>query len=347
MKILTISCARTSRSRLALAKREVGPRHIFLPFAALILLTAVTVSMAVQGGQTLFGDVRIRTKEGTTPVESVTVVLYGTSAELGRQIISNRGRYRFSNLKDGDYEIALEVGGNEIGRLRNIVVGGLSNSPYGFQFDLDLEWKPLASNNTAGIVSAEDVYKRSDANQSLFDKAEREAAKKKYDQAAAQLQEILKNDKSDFQAWNILGTIYRLQEKDAEAEKAYLSALELKPTFGLALLNLGRLRSSQKKFEQAIDPLTRAVESHPQSAEANLLLGEAYLQLKKGSRAVPYLEEAARLGRFDAYLRLGWLYNAAGLKDRAAAEYQEFLKKKPDYADRRKLEEYISANKPK
>jgi hypothetical protein len=33
------------------------------------------------------------------------------------------------------------------------------------------------------------------------------------------------------------------------------------------------------------------------------------------------------------------------MKDKAAAEYEQFLKKKPDYADRKKLEQYISDNK--
>jgi tetratricopeptide (TPR) repeat protein len=194
-------------------------------------------------------------------------------------------------------------------------------------------------------LSAADVYVRSKANQSIFQKAQEAAEKKKYAEAEALLKELAASDKGDFQALTILGTIYLMQEREGEAEKAYLLALELKPTFSMALLNLGRLRSKQKKFAEAIDPLTKGLEVQPQSAEINLMLGEAYLQLKKGSLAVPYLNEAARLGRPEARLRLGWLYNAAGLKHMAAAEYEQFLKQKPDYSDRKKLEEYISANK--
>ena len=44
-------------------------------------------------------------------------------------------------------------------------------------------------------------------------------------------------------------------------------------------------------------------------------------------------------------LRLALLYNAAGMKDKAAAEYEAFLKQRPDYPDRKQLEEYISTNK--
>jgi len=86
----------------------------------------------------------------------------------------------------------------------------------------------------------------------------------------------------------------------------------------------------------------------PTSAQANFFLGEAYLQNKKGSLAVGNLKEAIKLdpvGMADAHLRLAALYNAAGWKDKAAIEYEEFLKVVPDYQDRKKLEDYISANK--
>jgi hypothetical protein len=33
------------------------------------------------------------------------------------------------------------------------------------------------------------------------------------------------------------------------------------------------------------------------------------------------------------------------MKDKAAAEYEAFLKKKPDYPDRKRLEQYIAQNK--
>ena len=37
----------------------------------------------------------------------------------------------------------------------------------------------------------------------------------------------------------------------------------------------------------------------------------------------------------DAHLRLAMLYNGAGMKDKAAAEYEQFLKKKPNYPERK------------
>ena len=62
------------------------------------------------------------------------------------------------------------------------------------------------------------------------------------------------------------------------------------------------------------------------------------------------MNEALKLdpiGMADAHLRLGALYNVAGYKDRAVAEYEQFLQKKPDYPEKQKLMDYIQANKPK
>ena len=147
-----------------------------------------------------------------------------------------------------------------------------------------------------------------------------------------------------------MGTVYLVQKNLVEAEKAYVRATEVRPTFFLALLNLGRVRLRQKSFDGAITVLEQAVTVQPSSADANYLLGDAYLQVKKGSKAVGYLNEALKLdpvGKADAHLLLAALYNGAGMKDKAAAEYEAFLKKKPDYADRKKLEAYVAANKAK
>jgi tetratricopeptide (TPR) repeat protein len=108
------------------------------------------------------------------------------------------------------------------------------------------------------------------------------------------------------------------------------------------------LRISQKNFEGAIEPFSQAVEVEPQSADANFFLGEAYLQIKKGSKAVGYFNEAIRLdpvGKAEAHLRLAALYRAAGMKDKAVAEYEQFLAKKPDYPERKMIQQYIIENK--
>jgi cytochrome c-type biogenesis protein CcmH/NrfG len=200
----------------------------------------------------------------------------------------------------------------------------------------------------AGTTSVADQYSRSAGTKPLYDKAQEAIKKDDNDQAISLLRQVVSADPKDFEAWTELGTAYFKKKKLDDAEKAYRSALEQRPAYIVALLNLGKLRISQKKYDGAIEALSQAVAAQPQSAEINYWLGEAYLQVKKGSKAVGYLNEAIRLdpaGMAEVHLRLATLYNAAGLKDRAAAEYEQFLAKKPDYPDKKKLEQYIQENK--
>lgn len=317
---------------------------------AALLLFNLSVSSRVSAQEfarySIWGDVKIDDSKADTPGPStLTIILYDQRGIVtARQVVTSRGRYRFNNLSVGEYEVVVETEMGEITRARVAVFGASGTD---FRQDFEFEWKSKtgAPKPITGIISAADAYERPSANRSLFQKAQQAAEKKKYSEAATLLKQIVANDNQDFQAWSLLGTIYLAQDNPEDAEKSYLTAITIRPKFALALLNLGRLRASQKRFEEAIEPLTRAVEAQPQSAAANLLLGEAYLQIRKGSKAIPYLNEAARLGLVEAHLRLAWLYNAAGLKDRAAVEYEEFLKKKPEYPERKKLEQYISANK--
>jgi len=311
----------------------------------LLLLTAFVTPALSQSGYTLWGDVKIDDSKAANPgPSSVTIVLYDQSTKIvGRQTIGARGRYRFTNLRSGEYDLAVESNGSEITRQRLIITGTTSDVRQDFEF----EWKdnPGGKTNTAGVVSAADFYDRSAANKALFEKAHAAVEKKDYDNGIKLLNQLVENDKNDFQAWTLLGTLYLVEEKSADAEKAYRTAIEIKPTYALPFTNLGKLLLTQKKWDEAIDPLTHAVGLQPQSPDANLFLGEAYLHLKKGSKAIPYLNEAGKLGKIEAHLDLGWLYNAAGLKDKAVIEYEEVLRKKPDYHDRKKLEQYISENK--
>ena len=47
----------------------------------------------------------------------------------------------------------------------------------------------------------------------------------------------------------------------------------------------------------------------------------------------------------DPVRTLALLYDRAGMKDKAAAAYEQFLAARPDYSDRKKLEQYIKENK--
>jgi tetratricopeptide (TPR) repeat protein len=326
----------------------------------IILLTVILIGVTVpalaqegglggssRGSNVIFGDLHV--EENTTGAKPVSyeIILYSLGGfTLARQNVPANGRYRFINIADGDYDIAVVVENNEITRMRVQVRAPVYKTD--IRQDINLEWKAVGQPLKTPSVSVEDFYQRAAANQKLFDKAQEATNKKKYEESIVFLKQLVANDPKDFQAWVELGTVHLISKDPAAAEKAYEQATEVRPTFFLGLMNLGRLRIMEQKYDAAIPILTKALEVKATSADANFYLGEAYLQIKKGSKAVGYLNEALKLdpvGKADAHLRLAALYNGAGMKDKAANEYVEFLKKKPDYPDKQKLEQYIAQNK--
>jgi tetratricopeptide (TPR) repeat protein len=331
-------------------KRQAS--HVLL--LSILVFSSAVVSVAQRGtpvvsrsaGFTIFGDLAVTGAGVEERPLTFDLMLYSrTGVLLDRQRIGSKGRYRFNNVPQGDYDVVVEFENREVSRTHIKLNGMLTD----FRQDIALEWHsgPIKPAKPP-VISAEDLYDRKSPNKDRFEKAEEAFDKKDYDKAVDLLRQVVADDPQDFQAWSELGTVYLVQKNLAEAEKSYLRATEVRPAFFRALLNLGRLRLRLKNYDGAVTALEQAVAAQPKSAEANYFLGEGYLQIKKGSKAVGYLNEALKLdpiGMADAHLRLAALYHGAGMKDKAAAEYEQFLKKKPDYADKKKLEQYIADNK--
>ena len=299
-------------------------------------------------GFTLFGDLKVNDSQSNEQANVIfDVILYTRGNEVfARQRVGNGGRYRFNNVFNGDYYLAVELDSAEIARVQIMIP---ANAVEHIRQDLEFRWRGGAA-STTGVVSAADSYNRSSQNRALYQRATQEISNKNFTQAVATLRSIVEADPKDYPAWTDLGMVYFIEKKYEDAEKSYASAIAAKPDHVSALVSLGRVRLAAKNNEGAIEPLEAALKADAKSAMANYFLGEAYLALKKGSKAVAYLNEALRLdpvGMADAHLRLGSLYNLAGYKDRAALEYEQFLQKKPDYPERKRLAEYIEANKPR
>jgi tetratricopeptide (TPR) repeat protein len=301
------------------------------------------------GGHTVFGDLKVDDSavQGIKP-ETFHLVLYNSNLqEIARERVASGGRYRFLGLGNGEYEIAVQVGNEEIARI-HVHVMELQNTDV--RKDIELQWRTDRTPGTSSQPStiSADACNHTAANEERFKKAGDHLRNKNYDAAISLLNQIVNSDPKDCVAWTDLGTAYFRRGNLDDAEKSYQRALQERPIFVPALINLGKLRLARKNFEGAIDTLSLAIKEQPLSADANFLVGEAYLQIKKGSKAVGYLNEAIRLdpiGKAEAHLRLAALYKGAGLKEKAALEYEQFLAKRPDHPEKEALQQYIKANK--
>lgn len=301
------------------------------------------------GAPIIYGQVLIRNipKGERRPI--VFVYLRNSGISMEKVEANEKGYFYFlKNPADG-FTLTFEVNGAEIGS--TVITAGISNR---VRQDVEFDWNALnGSKNDAkgsGTINVRDSYDRNEKAQKDFDDSMALIKQKKNTEALAGFENIVKADPKDHVAWMMIGTLQMSEKHSKEAREAFQKAIQLRPEYFLAHLNLGRLELSEKNFDAAIATLQAAVQEEPASADANHLLGEAYLQAKKGSMAVQYLNKAIELApieKADIHLRLAALYNAAGYKDRASAEYAAFLAKVKDYPDRKKLEDYIKQNPPK
>ena len=127
------------------------------------------------GKSVIYGDLTVKGDTATgSKANSYEINLYARGSfgsVVARQTIPANGRYRFSNLIDGDYDIAVVVENNEVTRIKVMVRAPIY--PTDIRQDITLEWKAI-NNRPAkpASVTAEDSYTRTAPNQKIFDKAQ-------------------------------------------------------------------------------------------------------------------------------------------------------------------------------
>lgn len=118
------------------------------------------------------------------------------------------------------------------------------------------------------------------------------------------------------------------------AAREFALLLASSPPPGEALVNLGMMRLSQRKFELALPHLERAAALLPESARVRYLLGKCLLGLERPGDAIAQLERAASLDPREPAipLRLSEAYLQTGRDSEAQTELRRVLALRPDHA---------------
>jgi len=275
-----------------------------------------------------------------------SVAIYAGGVFVSRQRIKNGGTFMFYCVPDKNVSLVAEADLTEIGTVN---MGSISLPPQINYQDIYLNWA-VASRNIAKrneVISAQNSYERSKENQKRFDKAMSRIREEKGQVTADLLEQLVSDDPKDYIALTEIGNINYDNARFVDAAAFYSRALDAKGNFINAIFGLGRAQLASKKNVEAIDSLLVALKLEPNSADVNHFLGEAYLQNKQGTLAITYMRRAIEIspeGKADLHLRIAWLYNAAGARNLAAAEYKLLLEKKPNYPDKQKLLDYIAQN---
>lgn len=118
-----------------------------------------------------------------------------------------------------------------------------------------------------------------------------------FDKALATLNEIIKSDPKNSEAWRLLAQIHWIQMH--EPDKAFdelIEALRCEPKNIWALVLMGNLFTKEKNdIEHAKQYYDKVLEYHPDNAIAINNIGATYMEMNDYDNALPYLEKALKI----------------------------------------------------
>ena len=124
-------------------------------------------------------------------------------------------------------------------------------------------------------------------------------------------------------AWNNLGLIYLQTRQNELAVAAFQKQIEVNPYDEFAYNNLGRVYWQERKYDDAVKAFNKQLENNPLDKFAHANLGAMYAEWHKYDLAVPELEKASSLSPESAELQvtLGDAYLNLGQDEKALAAF--------------------------
>lgn len=129
----------------------------------------------------------------------------------------------------------------------------------------------------------------------LVAEAQRAFAARRYEEAEAKYQEVLRVDENNVYTLGNLAAIQLERNRHAEAEANLAKALRLDPDDAFNLSLWGILKIRQDKFDEALDALSRSAKLDPKNAETQNHLGIVLSQKGNREAAEAALRKALQL----------------------------------------------------
>ncbi|WP_162053618.1 tetratricopeptide repeat protein [Pontibacter pamirensis] len=160
------------------------------------------------------------------------------------------------------------------------------------------------------------------------------------DSAAYYFNRGIANNKRSYINHVGLGKLALEQGNRAKAEQAFDDALSgrgKKDPYVLAMVGdayVNAPNATEADINKGIDYLKQALERDRDNALANVILGDAYLQLKKGGEAMSSYDRAIQLDEnyATAYLRRGQLYTSSRNYNEAEEAFKKAIAIDPNFA---------------
>jgi tetratricopeptide (TPR) repeat protein len=172
-----------------------------------------------------------------------------------------------------------------------------------------------------------------------------------YGQAIFNYEKVLEIDLDYFLAYYQLGWTYYILGKDEKAIEYYQKGLELKQddnyyVFGYNNLSLALI--AQKRYQEAINYLQKALSYEPDNFNTHFNLGYAYYGLKDYLKALADFNKAAQIesNNPQTYAYISLIYNLLGDKENAQKNYikaKELFQKQGSSSAPKEILDYLDS----
>ena len=255
--------------------------------------------------------------------DQVKITLKRGNIILQKATPDDDGRFGFTKLTEGAYEVIIEAPGYHTYYHRTQL-----RFPGHEEENFSARLMPLEGEAGPGkeMIPPEAIK--------LFHQGLRASRKGEHDRAAEHYAKAVGIAPDYAEAWNNLGSEYRLLNRHQKAEMVLRRALALDPQSALARLNLGMLYMGRGQVEAARRNLEAAVEADSELTQAYLLLGLIEYQNRELKAAEKKFRRALELdaaAAAEARLYLGSIIAAQGDLDEGARLLEEFLRGHPQH----------------
>lgn len=309
-------------------------------------------ALPVQARNTIDGRV---TNSSGHPLSSMRVFLKDEGyAQAGTTLTDGGGRFRFGNIRSGNYTVEVEPGATGYERQEQRVQARAFNERrQGGGEVFRIEFVLLAKKSSARIGGDRAVG----SNIIVFHQDVPENAKKEYDRGVKSLEKGSFEDAVRFlklaiqiypdyyDALERLGTEYVTHEDPQSALSLLTVAVELNKDGWRGFYSLGIAQFKTNNRPASVKSFQRAAELNSESANTNMWLGVA-LAPDPGmcTRAIQALEKAIHLSKQPiplAYYYLGGLYSRNNQYREAADAFQALLRVDPQLGEKEAIKAKI------
>lgn len=146
---------------------------------------------------------------------------------------------------------------------------------------------------------------------------------------------VLRKNPDSAMAHAALGAYYLKEERDDEAKRHLLKAIQMRPDYDKPYYNIAVVLEREGDIDAAISAMERAVRINPQYVKARFMLGLMLERVGRHDEAIAEYNEALVFMPDSGviYNNLGIAYNAKGMYTDALKNYERAISLDPGYAD--------------